>query len=333
MTAAEYWTSGPAEGPDGWASLLSATHLPWQARLPPDPDRPFTAWARRWWIDDLALVDCACGPCSGVRRRREIAATDGEFVVVLMTLAGRESVEQGGVRLELRPGDAVLWDSTVAASFAVHEPLGKRSLLVPRAALEEVGGRAWLGTGTVLDGGAPAVRLLRGYLDTLREALPTLGPSAVAAARNATLELLVGAARADSGVVEGRPAAPALRASMERWIDRHLLGHDVTPAAVARAHGVSVRTVNRTFSATGHTVGEVVRVRRLARAREELVDRAAPITSIAHRWGFADGSHFSRAFRAVYGCSPSDYRAGAPGSGAHRPEGGAAVQAAEATTG
>jgi AraC family transcriptional activator of tynA and feaB len=96
---------------------------------------------------------------------------------------------------------------------------------------------------------------------------------------------------------------------------------------------VSVRTVNRTFSATGHTVGEVVRVRRLARAREELVDRAAPITSIAHRWGFADGSHFSRAFRAVYGCSPSDYRAGAPGSGAHRPEGGAAVQAAEATTG
>ena len=123
MTAAEYWTSGPAEGPDGWASLLSATHLPWQARLPRDPDRPFAARARRWWIDDLALVDCECGPCSGVRRRGEIAATDGEIVVVLMTLEGRESVEQGGARLDLRPGDAVLWDSTTPASFAVHEPL------------------------------------------------------------------------------------------------------------------------------------------------------------------------------------------------------------------
>ncbi|MCW0212285.1 MAG: helix-turn-helix domain-containing protein [Pseudonocardia sp.] len=333
MTAAEYWTTDAARsggGTEGWASLLAETHLPWRVRLPEEPGRPFTAWARRWWIDDLALVDCECGPCSGVRGRGEIAATDGEFVVVLMTLAGRESVEQGGAGGELKPGDAVLWDSAVPAAFTVHERLAKRSLLVPRAALEEVGGRAWTGAGTVLDGGAPAVRLLRSYLDTLREILPTLGPSAVAAARNATLELLVGAARADSAVVEGRSAAPALRASMERWIDRHLLGDAalLTPAALARAHGVSVRTVNRTFSATGHTVGEVVRVRRLARAREDLADPAAPITAIAHRWGFADGSHFSRAFRALYGCSPSDYR-----GGANRPEAGAAVQAARSTVG
>ena len=316
MVTADYWTTSPGEDQPGeWQALLSETHLPWRVDVAESRPRDrFEAWARRWWIDDLALVDCKCEPCSGSRRRPELAATDGEFVVVLMTLAGRETVEQGGTQADLRAGDAVAWESTEPARFVVWEQLTKRSLLIPRAALDEVGGRAWASTGAVLDGAAPAVRLLRTYLDALQQALPELESSAVTAARNATLQLLVGALRAQA-VPTGGSAGPALRAAMERWIDRRLVGHEVGPGAVAHAHGVSVRTVNRIFNATGETVGEVVRVRRLARAREELTETTAPITSIAHRWGFADGSHFSRSFKAQYGCSPSEYRDGATGRG------------------
>jgi AraC family transcriptional regulator, positive regulator of tynA and feaB len=68
--------------------------------------------------------------------------------------------------------------------------------------------------------------------------------------------------------------------------------------------------VNRIFSATGQTVGEVVRLRRLARAREELIDFDRPVSAIAHRWGFADTSHFSRSFKAHYGSPPTEYRLG-----------------------
>jgi AraC-like DNA-binding protein len=71
---------------------------------------------------------------------------------------------------------------------------------------------------------------------------------------------------------------------------------------------VSIRTVNRVFSATGQTVGEVVRARRLARARAEVTASDRPISEIAHRWGFSDTSHFSRTFKAHYGYSPTDYR-------------------------
>ena len=49
-----------------------------------------------------------------------------------------------------------------------------------------------------------------------------------------------------------------------------------------------MRTVNRVFNATGQTVGEVIRVRRLARAREDLTEATALSPSIAHRWGFSD---------------------------------------------
>lgn len=313
VVTADYWTTGPGgDQPDEWQALLSATHLPWRVDVPASHrEGRFHAWARRWWIDDLALVDCGCGPCSGSRRRTELAATDGAFVVVLFTLGGRETVEQAGRQANLHAGDAVVWDSGRTARFAVWSPLTKRSLLIPRAALDEIGGRAQVSAGVMLDGRSPPVRLLRTYLDTLRQALPELDAPAVVAARNATLELLVGALRGDDDVPVGGSSGPALRAAMDRWIQRHLLGDAVTPAAVARAHGVSVRTVNRVFNTTGDTLGSVVRVRRLARAREELTRTSTSITSIAHRWGFADGSHFSRSFKALYGCSPSDYRAGA----------------------
>ena len=326
MRDGEYWTtSRPADADDPvgqWQEMLSATHLPWAVQISPlEDDRPFEAWVRRWWIDDLALVDCGCSPCAGARQRRQLADTDGEFIVVLIDRSGRETVSQDGAEAALRPGDAVVWTSTRPARFCVLEPLSKRSLLIPRAALDEVNGRAWTGTGVRLNGAAPATRLLLSYLDVLSESLPALGSSAVAAARNATLELLVGALRADADTPATSTAQPALRAAMDRYIDRHLLHGPLSPAEIAAAHGVSIRTVNRIFNATGQTVGEVVRVRRLARAREELTDPDRPVSVIAHRWGFADTSHFSRSFKAHYGSSPTEYRRGL------RLLGGAPVQA------
>jgi AraC-like DNA-binding protein len=289
--------------------MLSATHLPWTVSVPTGPDAPvFEAQVRRWWIDDLALVDCECGPCSGTRQRRQLADTEGEFVVVLITRAGRETVSQGDAEADMKPGDAVAWDSTKPARFAVWEPLSKRSLLIPRAALDEVSGRTWLTGGVMLNGLSPATRLLTAYLDTLSQALPDLNSSAVAAARNATLELLIGALRADGDAPSTSMARPALRAAMDRFIEQHLLDDAVTPATIATAHGVSTRTVNRIFNATGQTVSEVIRVRRLARARDDLTKTDRPISVIAHRWGFSDTSHFSRTFKAHYGSSPSDYR-------------------------
>ena len=124
----------------------------------------------------------------------------------------------------------------------------------------------------------------------------------------AALELFIGALRSDSDVCSAQIVRPALRASIERYIDRHLLTGAVTPAALAAAHWVSIRTVNRVFSATGQTVGEVVRVRRPARARADVTESDQPISNIAQRWGFSDTSHFSRTFKAHYGCSPTDYR-------------------------
>jgi len=105
---------------------------------------------------------------------------------------------------------------------------------------------------------------------------------------------------------DGLGARPALRDAVDRFIEQNLLDEHLSPSAVARAHGLSVRTINRAFNATGQTVG--IRIRRLARARNELAERRQPIGTIATKWGFDDSSHFSRSFKACYGTSPKEFR-------------------------
>ena len=292
-----------------WEQILSEAYVPWTVAIPELHRRSsFQAWLRRWRIDDLELLDGECGLCSGTRTRHRLADTDGEFIALMMVQAGAETISQRHIEATMTPGDIVAWDSTQRNRFTVRESLSKRLMRIPWTALDEVGGRAWMSDGVKLDAAAPATRLLTTYLDTLSQVLPQLDSPAVSAARTAALALLVGALRADSDACSAEMVRPALRTSIERYIERHLLGGTLTPAAIASAHWVSIRTVNRVFSATGQTVGEVVRARRLARAREDVTDSDRPISVIAHRWGFSDSGHFSRSFKAHYGSSPTDYR-------------------------
>jgi AraC family transcriptional activator of tynA and feaB len=292
---------------DRWQTMLSTTHLPWRTKLP-DPSAPFEALIRRWWIDDIALVDCDCGPSTGSRQRRQITGTDGEFFVILMNRAGKETVTQNDSTVELGPGDAVAWDSNKPAHFSVRETLSKRSLIIPWSAIEEVGGAPWAQAGTLLSSTAPATQLLTSYLDSLGASLPKLSQTALTAARNATLELLVGALRPESEGVSSA-TGPALRESINRYIESHLLDQNLSPGIVAQAHGVSVRTINRVFNASGETVADVIRLRRLARARVDLAETVHSVASVAHKWGFSDASHLSRTFKSHYGATPRDFRA------------------------
>ncbi|MFR9804756.1 helix-turn-helix domain-containing protein [Pseudonocardia sp. RS010] len=304
---AEYSLAGVAEGDrqELWEQVVSESHAPMTVRFAGGrPPRPFHGVVRRRRIGDLELVDCESDPCDGVRPRSRIGSADEDLVGVLVTRSGGELVLQGESARRVRPGDLLVWEGRRPTRFSVRGRFAKRTLITRRSALDEVLGRGWSVGDRPLDGSDPAARLLVAYLDLLASA-GELPPSAVAGARNATLELVAGLVRATG---EDAPQGPGLRAAMESWIERHL-GEEITPAAIAAAHGVSVRTVYRAFETSGDTVGAYVRGRRLLRARAELAAGTVPVSVIAQNWGFSDSSHFSRAFRARFGTSPRAYRA------------------------
>lgn len=106
--------------------------------------------------------------------------------------------------------------------------------------------------------------------------------------REGSLDLRLNAALAAmQGDAEGRLDTPTLEAST----------------------GLSRRQVERLFRAELGTSPVAFRRRQqLERARVMLVQSELPMIDIALQCGFATASHFSRSFRASFGCSPTEAR-------------------------
>jgi len=76
-------------------------------------------------------------------------------------------------------------------------------------------------------------------------------------------------------------------------------------AKVGMGLGRFLREFRVSFEATPH---QYVQQRRLARARELLRGTDASLSTVALETGFASHSHFSTAFRAAFGVTPTGYR-------------------------
>lgn len=111
----------------------------------------------------------------------------------------------------------------------------------------------------------------------------------------------------------GREAAAgpdALRAVSQ--IERHLAAHFKGPVELeelARAHGLAYSHFRRLFKeATGYSPWQYVIHLRLGVARRMLCSPGARIGVVAEALGFSSAFHFSSAFRAAHGVSPSEWR-------------------------
>jgi AraC-like DNA-binding protein len=144
--------------------------------------------------------------------------------------------------------------------------------------------------------------------------LDHLDPAGGARVGTAALDLLTVAlaGRLDRhGEVPPDVSQRALIQQVHAFIERQLADPGLTPATVARAHHVSLRSLYKLFEGEQTSVASLIRERRLERCRRDLLDPSLagrPVSAIAARWGLTNAAHFSRAFRAAYGASPVEFR-------------------------
>ncbi|MFW6867037.1 helix-turn-helix transcriptional regulator [Nocardioides sp. CPCC 206347] len=188
------------------------------------------------------------------------------------------------------------------------EQAGVRTLTLPRAVLVAAGCDANIPACLVLEQDRPLVGVLVTVLDEVWSRVPAMNASEVEATRGVLVTLTAGVIRAESRSASPRSGLSGLRAKIEDWINDNLRSGPIHVETLAAAHNVSARTVHRAFSLTGDTMTAVVRARRLAAVREDLVHTDMTVATIAHRWSYYDPSHLGREFRRRFGVSPSEYR-------------------------
>jgi AraC-like DNA-binding protein len=140
--------------------------------------------------------------------------------------------------------------------------------------------------------------------------------TAAEAARLATAALEVMATRLAHEMDAGDWGTPdsrrhALLTTTQAFIQQNLGDSRLSPAMIAAAHHISLRSLQQLFHDEGLTIAGWIRRRRLECCRRDLADPAQatrPVAAIAARWGFSSAADFSRAFRAVHGLPPAEYR-------------------------
>ena len=292
---------------EAWQEMLRETHLAFALDPSPHWREGFGADIRQHQLGAMSLIETSVRPHRGRRTRRQLCSHARDVVGLHFVVSGRQTVEVDGQRLVLGPGDAMIWDGAVTGEYEILEPLRKTTLIIPRATAATVLPNHRNSFAQALSADHSPTRALVRLLALFCEQLPAMSDGARQAAALLVSEMLRPLDELRGGGVDG-PVRSDLRERALNYIDLHLQDHALSPATVAAAHGVSVRTLYTAVEGLGVTPGRYIRDRRLDRCREEVLFGADPIASIAHRHGFVSAGHFSTLFRARYGVSPRDAR-------------------------
>ncbi|WP_177000941.1 helix-turn-helix domain-containing protein [Streptomyces sp. cf386] len=235
-----------------------------------------------------------------------------QFHLVLL-LEGEAAIVHDGRETPLRAGD-FHFDDHLRPLQLRSGPIRAVGIGIPEALLPLPPEEADRMPGRLITGRTGAGALLARLLTQLTEDTGTFqpadGPRLGTVLGNMVAALL--AHSPDDGDC-APPETPSrtLPPRIRGFIQRRLSDPELTPRAVAAAHGISLSYLHRLFEEESETVAAYIRRRRLERARFDLADpaqAATPVHAIAARWGFARATDFTRAFRAAYGIPPTDFR-------------------------
>ncbi|WP_062651699.1 AraC-like ligand-binding domain-containing protein [Streptomyces maremycinicus] len=297
-----------------WREELMASFLP--VLLEPADTRPFNGRISAVGLGPARVSSVLTTPMNCLRTKRHMNRDEQPYVLVVLQVTGRSTVEQDGREACLSPGDLVLYDTTrpfrttpVTGDGSLQE---QRVLNVPQTllGLSETDLRRF--TATVIRGDYGLGAMFIPFLLALAEEASVCSPSAGARLAGHAADLLFTLLHERIGGPPDTltPAQQALVDRVEAYINAYLSDPALSPEAIAQAHHISVRYLHKLFQLRQSTVSSFIRQRRLEECRRELRRGmgAFSVAAVAQRWGFASPAHFSRLFRNAYGVPPSNWQ-------------------------
>jgi AraC-like DNA-binding protein len=271
----------------------------------------FEMTARTW--AEFRTISVATSPILTTRTRALLADGDDNLCVLHMSDAAGVFAALGR-EISVGPGEAIVLPRSEVATFTFSRRSRVFAMHVPPAPLKPLLRDRDRALMRPIPAQTEAVRLLVHFVRATRQTMTANSAELRRLSVNYVYDLLalaLGATRDAAYIAEGR----GLRAARLRAIKDDIVSRidqpDLSVGAVAKGHKISPRHLQRLFEVEGTTFSEFVRDQCLARAYRLLADprRAAePVGAIAYECGFGDLSHFNRAFRGLFGMSPTDAR-------------------------
>jgi AraC-like DNA-binding protein len=284
--------------------------------IEPLPDAPFHADLT---VRPLPGLVSASAAIYGMREQRttELIADGNDTIGLVVNLSSPFYGSQLGRDVELGDGDGFAMTSAERSSF-VRPRVGKSmAFAVPFKSLAPLVNNLHDAVMRKIPCGSATLGLLLNYAGILGDEQALATPELQHLAVTHIIDLIaltMGATRDATVLAEGRGGQAARLRAIKLDIVKNLGRRDLSANILAARHHMTPRSLQRLFEADGVTFSAFVLNQRLAHAHRSLsAPHAADkkISAIALEAGFSDVSYFNRAFRQLYGASPSDIRAAA----------------------
>ncbi|WP_172328449.1 helix-turn-helix domain-containing protein [Mangrovicoccus sp. HB161399] len=294
-----------AERLDYWQSMVSRHHVAVAPDGEPDPE-----FEGRMKIDDwggLQLSDTAFSAVAYRRGPREMRSCGRDDFLCVLNLGGGGTFEHNAGSFGFGAGDMVVYDTDQPYAIRFPRPSHTISLRIPRPQVVARLPRADRQFALRLDGTRPLAQLAASLLKSA-SALETLpDPQHCREAEAPILDVLCLAVKEIAGEdMRASPGQEHMLARIKRDLAGQLEDCSLCVESIARAQGISPRTLNRLFAAEGTTVMRWIWQQRLSGAYRAMSEGSVrQVTEAAFMFGFKDSSHFTRAFKKEFGIPPS----------------------------
>lgn len=276
----------------------------------PQHEGPFAGRITAVRYGYLRVSTLEADPQRACRSPRMIARSAQGFVVVGVQAAGTTILTQEGHAAEVSAGDLVVFDTARPYTLEHSEPIRMHLFQLPRQILHLPDADIRRIVATTIRPDDRYAALISPFLSALATSAGDCSSKVgerLAGHVTDLLGTLITAAADRSEETSG----PAVVHRIRTYVNQHLPDPELTPDSIAAAHHISVRHLYRLFEAEGITIGRWIQQRRLEECRRELARRTRvtpAVSAVAQHWGFINAAHFSRAFRATYGMSPTTWR-------------------------